>query len=129
MLNGEEPGEAAEKTFDACLVLHAEHELNASTFAGRVIGSTLSDMYSAIAGAIGALKGPLHGGANIKVMESLLDIDRTGTDPYEYVRAKLAARERVMGFGHRVYRSMDPRAPLLREMVEAVSEERDSRKG
>src|SRR5690625_7754438 len=83
MLNGEETGEAAEKTFDACLVLHAEHGLNASTFAGRVIGSTLSDMYSAIAGAIGALKGPLHGGANIKVMESLLDIDRTGTDPSE----------------------------------------------
>ena len=128
MLNGEEPGEAAEKTFDACLVLHAEHGLNASTFAGRVIGSTLSDMYSAIAGAIGALKGPLHGGANIKVMESLLDIDRTGTDPSEYVRAKLAARERVMGFGHRVYKTMDPRATLLREMVEAVSEERDSRK-
>ncbi len=128
MLNGEEPGEAAEKTFDACLVLHAEHGLNASTFAGRVIGSTLSDVYSAIAGAIGALKGPLHGGANIKVMESLLDIDRAGTDPSEYVKGKLAARERVMGFGHRVYKTLDPRATLLREMVEAVSEERDSRK-
>jgi citrate synthase len=128
MLNGEEPGEAAERSFDACLVLHAEHGLNASTFTGRVIGSTLSDMYSSITGAIGALKGPLHGGANIKVMEMLLEIDRSGKDTAEYIAEKLAAKERIMGFGHRVYKTVDPRATILREMVEEVSEERGSRK-
>jgi citrate synthase len=128
MLNGEEPGEAAERTFDACLVLHAEHGLNASTFTGRVIGSTLSDLYSSITGAIGALKGPLHGGANIKVMEMLLEIDRSGQDTAEYIKARLDAKERIMGFGHRVYKTVDPRATILREMVGAVSEERGSRK-
>lgn len=128
MLNGEEPGQAAERTFDVCLVLHAEHGLNASTFTGRVIGSTLSDLYSAITGAIGALKGPLHGGANQEVMRMLLEIDESGTDPAEYVQAKLDRKERVMGFGHRVYKTMDPRAAILREMVEELSEETDSRK-
>jgi len=128
MLNGEEPGEAAERTFDVCLVLHAEHGLNASTFAGRVIGSTLSDLYSAVTGAIGALKGPLHGGANIEVMKMLLEIDRTGKDPVEYVKEKLARKERIMGFGHRVYKTIDPRAVILRDMVEDLSEERGQRK-
>jgi citrate synthase len=122
MLNGEEPGEAAERTFDVCLVLHADHGLNASTFANRVIGSTMSDMYSAIPGAIGALKGPLHGGANREVMRMLLEIDEQGADPAEYVKQKLAAGERVMGFGHRVYRTMDPRAAILRDMVKELSE-------
>ncbi len=128
MLNGEEPGPSAERTFDACLVLHAEHGLNASTFTGRVIGATLSDIYSAVAGAIGALKGPLHGGANIKVMEMLLELDQTGMDPAAFVRGKLERKERVMGFGHRVYKVLDPRAAILREMVEALSEERGTRK-
>jgi len=128
MLNDEEPGEAAERTFDACLVLHAEHGLNASTFAGRVIGATLSDIYSAVTGAIGGLKGPLHGGANIEVMKMLLDIDREGSDPTEYIRERLKNKQRIMGFGHRVYKTLDPRAAILREMVEAVSEERGSRK-
>ena len=128
MLNGEEPGPSAEQTMDACLVLHAEHGLNASTFTGRVIGSTLSDIYSAIAGAIGALKGPLHGGANIKVMQTLLELDQTGQDPVDFIHDKLAKKERVMGFGHRVYKTMDPRATILREMVEALSEERGTRK-
>jgi len=128
MLGGEEPGEAAERTFDVCLVLHAEHGLNASTFTGRVIGSTLSDIYSALAGAIGALKGPLHGGANIEVMKMLLEIDRTGADPVAFIRKKLENKEKVMGFGHRVYKTMDPRAAILREMVEDLSEERDARK-
>src|SRR5690606_21817467 len=81
MLNGEEPGPSAERTFDACLVLHAEHGLNASTFAARVIGSTLADIYSAVTGAIGALKGPLHGGANIEVMKMLQQITSTGQSP------------------------------------------------
>jgi len=122
MLNGEEPGEAAERTFDVCLVLHADHGLNASTFTGRVIGSTLSDMYSAIPGAIGALKGPLHGGANREVMRMLLDIDEKGADPAQYVRERLEAGGKVMGFGHRVYDTMDPRAAILRDMVKELSE-------
>lgn len=128
MLNGEEPGQAAERTFDVCLVLHAEHGLNASTFTGRVIGATLSDIYSASAGAIGALKGPLHGGANIKVMEMLLELDQTGKAPEDFIREKLAKKERVMGFGHRVYKVLDPRAAILREMVEELSEERGTQK-
>jgi len=127
MLNGEAPGEAAEETFDVCLVLHADHGLNASTFTGRVIGSTLSDMYSALTGAIGALKGPLHGGANVEVMKMLKAIDESDKDPVRYVEDRLAAGERVMGFGHRVYRTMDPRAAILKDMVEALSEERDAR--
>ncbi|PSQ94180.1 MAG: citrate synthase [Bacteroidetes bacterium SW_8_64_56] len=123
MLNGEEPGEAAEKTFDVCLVLHADHGLNASTFTSRVIGSTLSDMYSAVSGAIGALKGPLHGGANQEVMRMLMEVDERGADPAEYVRERLADGERIMGFGHRVYNTMDPRAAILRDMVKELSEE------
>ena len=128
MLNGEVPGEAAERTFDVCLVLHAEHGLNASTFTCRVIGATLSDAYSAVVGAVGALKGPLHGGANIKVMEMLLELDRQGRDPAAYVREKLDRKERIMGFGHRVYKTLDPRADILRDMVEDLSEERGTRK-
>ncbi|TDI71086.1 MAG: citrate synthase [Bacteroidetes bacterium] len=128
MLSGEEPGEAAERTFDACLVLHAEHGLNASTFTGRVIGATLSDMYSAIAGAVGALKGPLHGGANIRVMEMLNDIDRKGSRPSEYIRSLLEQKARIMGFGHRVYKTLDPRAAILREMLDGLSQERGTRK-
>jgi citrate synthase len=128
MLNGEEPGEAAEHTFDVCLVLHAEHGLNASTFTGRVIGATLSDIYSSVTGAIGALKGPLHGGANIEVMKTLLELDRTGQKPADFIRQKLANKEKVMGFGHRVYKTIDPRAVILREMVEDLSEERNARK-
>lgn len=127
MLNGEEPGTAAERTFDVCLVLHAEHGLNASTFAGRVIGSTLSDIYSAVTGAIGALKGPLHGGANVEVMKTLLELERSGKSPEQFVLEKLEAKERVMGFGHRVYKTLDPRAAILREMVEELSEERGQR--
>ena len=123
MLNGDEPGKAAEKTFDVCLVLHADHGLNASTFTSRVIGSTLSDMYSAVSGAIGALKGRLHGGANQEVMRMLLDIDEKGADPVAYVKERLDEDERIMGFGHRVYNTMDPRAAILRDMVKDLSEE------
>lgn len=126
MLRGEDPGPSAKKTLDTALVLHAEHGLNASTFTGRVIGATLADMYSAITGAIGGLKGPLHGGANVKVMQMLLELEASGEDPGAYIRARLARKERVMGFGHRVYRTMDPRAAVLRGMLEDLSEERDS---
>ncbi len=124
MLNGEKPSETATRTMDLALVLHAEHELNASTFAARVIAATLSDIHSAITGAIGALKGPLHGGANEAVMRLLLAIDKSGADPVEYVGRMLAAKQKVSGFGHRVYRTEDPRATHLRRMSEQLG--RDS---
>lgn len=123
MLNGEEPGEQAEKTMDLCLILHAEHGMNASTFTNRAICSTESDMYSAIAGAIGALKGPLHGGANQQVMNMLMDIDEQGDNPVEYIKERLAKKQKIMGFGHRVYKTMDPRARILRGMSKKLSEE------
>ena len=128
MLTGERPGAMAERTFDACLVLHAEHGLNASTFASRVIGATLSDIYSGVTGGIAALKGPLHGGANQEVMRMLLEIDRSGQQPADYIRAKLARRERIMGFGHRVYKTMDPRASILKDMAKGFGEETGSLK-
>jgi citrate synthase len=126
-LNGEAPGEAAEAIMDAALVLHAEHGLNASTFTARVIGSTLSDMYSAVTGALGALKGPLHGGANVKVMQTLKDIKQSGKTPAQYVQDKLEQKERLMGFGHRVYKTYDPRAIILRDMLEDLSDEKGDR--
>ncbi|HEY5564378.1 MAG TPA: citrate synthase [Rhodothermia bacterium] len=125
MLNGEQPGEMAVRAFDLCLVLHADHGLNASTFTARVVGSTLSDMYSGVVAAIGALKGPLHGGANIEVMKMLLEIRGSSLDVADYVRAKLARKERIMGFGHRVYKTMDPRATSLRRMLTRLSEEKE----
>jgi len=121
MLTGEKPTETAEKTFDLALILHAEHELNASTFAARVIAATLSDIHSAITGAIGALKGPLHGGANEAVMLMLMEIDRLGEDPVEYVKTQLVAKKKISGFGHRVYTTEDPRATHLRKMSEQLS--------
>ena len=128
MLNGEEPGPAGEEIMDAAFVLHAEHGLNASTFTARVIGSTLSDMYSAITGAMGALKGPLHGGANMRVMEMLLELDATGEPASDYIDRKLAAKERIMGMGHRVYKTIDPRATILRGLLEGLSDEKGERK-
>jgi len=116
MLTGEKPSRTAVKTMDMALVLHADHELNASTFAARVIAATLSDVHSAITGAIGALKGPLHGGANEGVMRLLLTIDKAGADPVDYVKNMLAAKQKISGFGHRVYKTEDPRATHLREM-------------
>jgi citrate synthase len=120
MLNGEKPSETATRTFDIALILHADHELNASTFAARVIAATLADMHSAITGAIGALKGPLHGGANEAVMRMLYEIDEAGEDPVEHVREMLASKKKVSGFGHRVYHTEDPRATHLRRMSEMV---------
>ena len=120
MLNGVKPSETATRTLDLALILHADHELNASTFAARVIAATLSDIHSAITGAIGALKGPLHGGANEAVMRMLLSIDNAGEDPVQHVRAMLAAKQKVSGFGHRVYRTEDPRATHLRQMSEQL---------
>ncbi len=123
MLNGEKPSETATRTLDIALILHADHELNASTFAARVIAATLSDIHSAITGAIGALKGPLHGGANEAVMRLLFAIDKAGADPVEYVKNMLAAKQKISGFGHRVYKTEDPRATHLRRMSEQLGKD------
>jgi citrate synthase len=123
MLNGEKPSETATRTLDIALILHADHELNASTFAARVIAATLSDIHSAITGAIGALKGPLHGGANEAVMRLLLAIDKEGADPVAYVKTMLEAKQKVSGFGHRVYKTEDPRATHLRRMSEKLGKD------
>jgi citrate synthase len=123
MLNGAMPSDTAIKTMDIALILHADHELNASTFAARVIAATLSDVHSAITGAIGALKGPLHGGANENVMRLLYAIDKAGADPVEYVKNMLAAKQKVPGCGHRVYKTEDPRATHLRRMSERLGKD------
>jgi len=118
MLTGERPSGLATHAFDVALTLHADHELNASTFAARVAAATLTDIHSTIVGAIGALKGPLHGGANADVMRLLLEIgkDAPAEKAEEVVRAKLARKEKIPGFGHRVYHTEDPRATHLRQM-------------
>jgi citrate synthase len=116
MLNGTAPSETAERAPDIALILHADHELNASTFAARVTAATLSDMHSAVTSAIGTLKGPLHGGANEAVFKILQDIDGKGADPVEYVKGMLAQKKKIPGFGHRVYHTEDPRATHLRQM-------------
>jgi len=118
MLKGERPDATSVRAFDVALTLHADHELNASTFAGRVAAATLTDIYSAVVAAIGALKGPLHGGANADVMRLLLELgqDATADRVDGTVRAKLARKEKIPGFGHRVYRTEDPRATHLRRM-------------
>jgi citrate synthase len=117
-LTGEKPSQTAEKALDIALILHADHELNASTFAARVTAATLSDMHSAITSAIGALKGPLHGGANEAVMRMLFAIDKAGENPVEHVKKMLADKKKISGFGHRVYTTEDPRATHLRKMSE-----------
>jgi citrate synthase len=122
MLAGERPSEAAEKTFDVALILHADHEMNASTFTARVIASTLSDMHSAITGAIGALKGPLHGGANEQVMK-LLESIPDGASVEDDIHDRLERRERIMGFGHRVYKTWDPRAVILKRFSRRLAQE------
>ena len=115
-LTGQVPSATAERAFDIALILHADHELNASTFAARVVAATLSDMHSAITAAMGALKGPLHGGANEAVFRILEAIDSGGTHPVDYVKGMLAQKKKIPGFGHRVYRTEDPRATHLRTM-------------
>jgi len=121
MLQGMPPGEIENKAIELLMVLHADHGLNASTFTARVISSTLADMHSALTGAIGALKGPLHGGANQRVMEMVLkikDVDMV----QEYVEGMLENKRRIMGFGHRVYRTEDPRARHLRKYSKLLCE-------
>jgi citrate synthase len=122
LLNGEEPKPEAVKTLDVAFVLHADHGMNASTFAARVTIATLTDMYSAITSAIGTLKGPLHGGANEGVIHMLEEIG-SEDKVEEYVMDQLAQKKKIMGIGHRVYKVLDPRAPHLREMAIRLTEE------
>jgi len=124
MLKGERPNALATHAFDIALTLHADHELNASTFAARVAAATLTDLYSATVAAIGALKGPLHGGANAEVMKLLIEIGPEASPERvdEAIRAKLAKKVKIPGFGHRVYRTEDPRATHLRRMSKDLGE-------
>ncbi|MFY9556053.1 MAG: citrate synthase [Blastocatellia bacterium] len=120
-LTGQQPDDVATRTMDVAFILHADHELNASTFAARVTAATLSDMYSAIVSAIGTLKGPLHGGANEGVIKNLLEIGSVdGVEPW--VKNAFANKQKIMGFGHRVYRTRDPRATHLSEMSRQLGE-------
>ena len=121
MLKGEMPSEREARIFDIALVLHADHELNASTFTARVVAATLADMYGAITAAIAALSGPLHGGANTAVMKMLLEIgDPNRTE--KWIKDALGAKKKIMGFGHRVYRTEDPRATHLRQFSKELGE-------
>lgn len=120
MLNDKVPSDMEVEALDKALVLHADHELNASTFTARVCVATLSDIYSGVTAAISALKGPLHGGANEGVMKMLLEIGEE-ENALPYVKEKLANKEKVMGIGHRVYRSGDPRAKHLKKMAEELT--------
>jgi citrate synthase len=124
MLTGSRPDALSTRAFDIALVLHADHELNASTFAARVAAATLTDLYSAIVGAIGALKGPLHGGANADVMRLLIEIgpDATPERVDDAIRARLAKKIKIPGFGHRVYHTEDPRATHLRRMSKELGD-------
>ncbi len=129
MLNAKEPTEAMTRAFDICMILHADHGLNNSTFTARVVISTLSDMYSALTAAIGSLRGPLYGGANEEVMEMLAEIEalakREGKDAAAviepYIMGRLSRKERIMGFGHRVYKTIDPRATFLKTFSKQIA--------
>jgi len=122
LITGEVPSAKSERTLDVAYTLHADHGMNASTFSARVTVATLSDFYSAMTSAIGTLKGPLHGGANegvIKMLTEIGDLDKVEA----FVEEKLAKKEKIMGIGHRVYTTLDPRAPFLREMAIQLTEE------
>ena len=124
MLKGDKADDESARIFDICLTLHADHTMNASTFAARVCAATLSDIHSAITAAIAALKGPLHGGANEQVMRMIKEINELGgkEKARDYTIQKLRNKEKVMGFGHRVYKTEDPRATHLRKMAEELSD-------
>jgi citrate synthase len=124
MLTGDRPSATAVRAMDIALTLHADHELNASTFAARVAAATLTDVHSAVVAGVGTLKGPLHGGANAEVMKMLLEIgmDAPPERIDSYIRGKLSRKERISGFGHRVYHTEDPRATHLRRMSKELGE-------
>jgi citrate synthase len=121
MLRGEQPAEREARIFDVCLILHADHELNASTFTARVVAGTLADMYAAVTAAIGALSGPLHGGANTAVMKTLLEIG-SAENVDSFIKQALADKRKIMGFGHAVYKTEDPRATHLRKFSKEMGE-------
>ena len=121
MLTGEIPDEEIEKIFDICLILHADHTFNASTFTARQVASTRAHMYSAASAAIGALSGELHGGANYEVMRMLLDI-KTEDKVESWIKEKMDAGQRIMGMGHAVYKTFDPRARVLKELSKKLAE-------
>jgi citrate synthase len=123
MLNGAEPDQHQTRTMDVALTLHADHGFNASTFSARVTIATLTDVYSAVTAAIGTLKGPLHGGANERVMQ-MLEAIGTADNAGPWVRDALDRKEKIMGFGHRVYRAIDPRAPILRRLGDDLGSSR-----
>ncbi|HEX8686700.1 MAG TPA: citrate synthase [Pyrinomonadaceae bacterium] len=123
MLKGEEASERDARVFDVCLILHADHELNASTFTARVVAGTLADMYGAVTAAIAALSGPLHGGANTNVMKMLLEIG-SPERAEGWLREALASKKKIMGFGHRVYKTEDPRSVWLRRFSREMGEAR-----
>ena len=122
MLNGKEPTPTMARAFDACMILHADHGLNNSTFTARVIASTLSDVYSAITGAIGSLRGPLHGGANEDVMRMLGEIASVEACE-KVIQDKLARKDKIAGFGHRVYKAYDPRATYLKTLAKQLADD------
>lgn len=126
-LQDKEPDPEIVRALDVALILHADHELNASTFAARVTAGTMADMYSAVTSAIGTLKGPLHGGANIEVMNMLLEIGSPARAE-EWVVKKLSSHAKIPGFGHRVYRCEDPRVPILRKYAESIAAQKEDRK-
>lgn len=121
LITGKTPSAEEERAMDVSLILYAEHEFNASTFTARVVTSTQSDLYSAVTGAIGALKGPLHGGANERVMEVLEEVE-SPANAEDWIRTALAEKRRIMGFGHRVYKTGDPRARILKSYCQKLSE-------
>jgi citrate synthase len=121
MLHGDEPDPDDARVLDTTFVLYGDHTMNASTFTARVIASTLSDMFSAITGAIGALKGPLHGGANEEAQKMAEEVDKP-ENAEAYVRERLANHQKIMGFGHAVYRTMDPRATVLKQLCKELGE-------
>ncbi|WP_144919941.1 citrate synthase [Halorubrum salsamenti] len=122
MLTGTEPDDVSAETFDMALTLHADHGFNASTFTAIVIGSTMADVYSGVTGGIGALSGPLHGGANQDVMEVLQEVDASDKDPVQWVKDAREEGRRIPGFGHRVYKVKDPRAKILEGKLRDLSE-------
>jgi citrate synthase len=126
MLRGIEPSQEEAKVFDICLILHAEHSFNASTFAAREIASTRAHMYASISGATGALSGELHGGANIQVMKMLLEIGEP-VNVEKWVENKLRHGDRIMGMGHAVYKTLDPRADILSRLSRAMSKEKGTK--
>ena len=121
MLTGNKPDKEMERVFDVCLILHADHTFNASTFAAREVASTRAHMYSAVSAAVGALSGELHGGANYEVMKMLLEIENESKVP-EWVKSKIENGDRIMGMGHAVYKTVDPRSMVLKELSKKLSE-------